>query len=823
MKFIIYSFKGNYENENKIETFKGEKEEIINELKNDKKYHMKVRDDVDYSLFLDIDFSESKIEHVIADIKNYIESLYEIELTNNDFKYSQNPDKKNTFRIVIPKYYTTIQEQDKIFSRFKKLNTALGVDLSVYRDGQFIRLPEQTKPNSKKKRNEIVSKHDIIKGDIQDFLMNDLSKESIEFNTKFDKKNLNLLYDPEQNKVNIDTDDEEDDEDDEDEDADADEDDETDTEEDNNFEEIDNLLKQLQDSEFNEYHSWIKIGLTINGLCSDLDGYELWKKHSERGDEKYIEREWRKNGIIFKNHWSTMKSKKKSKKYTINIIKKWIREDRVDTGISKYNFKDEFSTTTISKFFVKEYGHNFIYKNKQLYYFNKVYWKIDEEYIIINNIVKTEFYTDLLKEFQNYEFNMMKSIDKDNSKGKLDEMAKYKKQLVQLRGQKQREQFIKEMCNDLHKDIEFDTKPNLFAFNNKIFDLYQNKFIEAKPEQYISMTTGYDYDDKYDMKKIDELQSLLNEIFTNEEIRKLNLTILSTGLYGQNIEKFIVNSGCGGNGKGVLNELLLTMVGDYGYKLPSAVLLQPIKQGCNPEIASMNKKRVVVTVEPNQNEQIRTSTVKEITGGSEINARMAFSNVTKTILYCLFIMECNEKPKLDTTDDAMYRRLIEIPFLSQYVDKGKYDLLEEEQKKNIFIANSFYKSNKFKEDYKQALFMIVKDYFKIYKSEGLVIPKVVRSLTNEYMAVSDDIYEWVNDNFKKTGDKNDIIKLKEVYEVFKSSEYFSNLTKIDKRKYNYKYFCLKMESNFFMKKYITETKDRVKIMKEFELSMEMLE
>ena len=47
----------------------------------------------------------------------------------------------------------------------------------------------------------------------------------------------------------------------------------------------------------------------------------------------------------------------------------------------KYDFSKEFSTATISSFFVKEYGEHFIYQNKILYYFNHVYWKVDEEYI----------------------------------------------------------------------------------------------------------------------------------------------------------------------------------------------------------------------------------------------------------------------------------------------------------------------------------------------------------------------------------------------------------------------------------------------------------
>ena len=819
MSSVIYSIVGNYEDENNEIKFKGSMSEIIEELKEDKSYHMKVFMEVDYYLYLDIDSSDSKISFVIEDIMHYLEDLYEVDIDNKDFVFSENPKKKNTYRIIIPKYYTTIDNQLEIFTRFAKYNDKLGVDLSVYRHNQRIRLPEQTKPKNSNKSNQILAKHTIRVGKMEDFIMNIISKESKEFNCKFDKKNLNLFYDP--NKNMVDTKD-------------------IKTSKCTKFEDndvrvketvdVNKLLGELSDDRFVEYDDWISTGMIIHSLSSELDGFEIWRTHSERGGDKFVENEWKTNGLIYKQHWLKFTNTINDKKKSINIIRKWIREDKPlqfdkpkqCKHASKYDFKQEFSTATISTFFVKHYGSKFIYKNKKLYYFNKVYWKVDEEMIYLNNIVKNEFYVDLIKEFQSYELEIMKTVSNDNSKAVMPELAKYKKQLVQLRGQKQREQFIKEICNDLNKDITFDTMPNLYAFNNKVYDLYQNKFVKAESDQYISMTTGYDYDDKYDVKKVEELQRLIDEIFTDESVKKLNLTILSTCLYGQNIEKFVINSGSGGNGKGVLNELVLKMSGNYGYKLPSNVLLQPIKQGCNPEIASMHNKRVIVSVEPDENEKIKTSTIKEITGGDEINARMAFSNETKTILLCTFIMECNEKPKLDSTGEAMYRRLIEISFTSKYVDKCKHNLLDEDQKQKVFIANSFYKSNKFKEDYKQALFMIIKEYFTEFKTNGLVIPQSIQSLTNDYMAVSDDVYEWINDVFTKTNDKKDIIKLKDVYEVFKGSAYFFNLSKLDKRKYNYKYFANKMETNFFMKTYIAEDKRNVKIMKQFKFSDETL-
>ena len=50
------------------------------------------------------------------------------------------------------------------------------------------------------------------------------------------------------------------------------------------------------------------------------------------------------------------------------------------------------------------------------------------------------------------------------------------------------------------------------------------------------------------------------------------------------------------------------------------------------------------------------------------------------------------------------------------------------------------------------------------------------------MAKSDEFLNWFDDNYEKTDNNKDIIKLKVVYENFKASEYFNNLNKVQKGK-----------------------------------------
>jgi phage/plasmid-associated DNA primase len=373
----------------------------------------------------------------------------------------------------------------------------------------------------------------------------------------------------------------------------------------------------------------------------------------------------------------------------------------------------------------------------------------------------------------------------------------------------------------LTKTIVFDSKTHLFAFNNKIFDLKQNQFTTPNPLDYISLTTGYEYDDYYDSKThISTLKTFFKSVFSDPEVGKFDLCVLATGLEGINAEKIIVNSGSGGNGKGVTNELALAAVGNYGYKLPSSVLTQPLKQGGNPEVANLDNKRLVISQEPDvkgKNNKICTATVKELTGGSGLNARVLYSNKTSINLCLTLILECNKKLLLDDVTAADIRRVEEIPFEAKFVDQDTFDKLTEDERVGVSVGSLYYKSPEFKQQYKQAFFEILREHYAIYQKEGLKRPAKCEECKKKYLQKSDLLYSWITDNMEKSEDKNVCEKLKDVYERFRCSEDYTMMDKDEKKKFAKAKFIEDLESNVFLKRYIGLDKGNVKIIKNFKL------
>ena len=167
-------------------------------------------------------------------------------------------------------------------------------------------------------------------------------------------------------------------------------------------------------------------------------------------------------------------------------------------------------------------------------------------------------------------------------------------------------------------------------------------FREYKYDDYISITTGYDWVEPI-KEDIEFIQDMLNKIFPNKDEQKIYLIICSTGLEGRCLERFIIANGNGRNGKGVLNDLLLICFGKYGLIGNNAILFETNKTGSNPEKNNIDKKRFIIFREPPEKSKFENSVIKELTGGGAFSARGHFESNTEKKLYGTIIVECNNQ------------------------------------------------------------------------------------------------------------------------------------------------------------------------------------
>ena len=486
---------------------------------------------------------------------------------------------------------------------------------------------------------------------------------------------------------------------------------------------------------------------------------------------------------------------------------------------------EDFTSCDWAEFFVVKYGDKFVVKDRKVYQFNGVYWvKDNEKYDCLGKFVAQKYFEDLYdfaqKEKKRLEAKKETAItEKADEKliekfEKLIEKADYfiDHKLKNIRNSAQRKAVISDIVMLLKSDIEFDTNPFLFAFNNKVLNLKDGCLVDPpRADDYITTTCGWDFDDTYEFdKKMGELMAIINTIFLDKAVMDAYLQYLSTGLYGEQVEKLGIATGGGSNGKSLLSSLIMIVLGDYGYKLASSLLLSEIKEGANPAVANLSNKRFLLVQEPDPTKRMNASTVKELTGDKTLNARQCYSNDTKTRLRNTTLMEANELPLLnDMTRGgvgfSILRRFDVYSFDATAVTQQEFDKMEEAERTNVIIANPYYKTDKFQHEYKQAFFCILSQHFgKFVKNDMKLspLPPACLKASDAYFKMCDGFNQWFNDHYESCEDQ--YIFISDLYVHYKSDHIFKLLSKSDQKNCTKKNFAEDLKKNMFIKKTFRE-------------------
>tara|TARA_R110002126_G_scaffold174459_5_gene323025 strand:- start:327 stop:2780 length:2454 start_codon:yes stop_codon:yes gene_type:complete len=574
------------------------------------------------------------------------------------------------------------------------------------------------------------------------------------------------------------------------------------------FNEIRNHAKLIDIKYLDDYTSWFKI---MMALKSKGEEYKEVAKTISQKSTKYDNDKFNEiwagtpKGITIATifHYSKISNKHdytelKQKSSRFNVLKYLTTADGDIADVFIYHNKDDL-----------------VYKNDDFYiYHNNTWIKQDKDLTHIQGLINKS----LIIVYNKVDLELAKKIVNEEDEDVNDRYRKKKEIIGKIikiiktsAGMKSISKAVKCKLALMDFDhIEFDALPDVLPFKTKIYDLLTHEFRDYKNTDYITMKINYDYIEQ-EPEILTHFNELFNQIFPIEDIRRDYSIILSSVLFGRggSTDAFIVANGAGGNGKGVLHELMSEMLGIYSFLAPVSVICNPIKQGANPEVAGMNNKRFIIYEEPSATKgcSIDIGSMKMITGGDRINARMNYSNNTETLLKGIHILDANDKPKLNgKMDDSISRRLIDIHFMSKFTAiEDEYENLDYHYK-----ANDYYRTPEFKKVYKHALFQYLIRFIKDYQSkntipiyQGLVgkMSMMTKNRTEKYIENSDFFGSFLRDNIEKTGDKNDILKIREIFNAFKLSEEYQGLYKDDKIMYNgTKKFNKKVSTHILYKK-----------------------
>ncbi|MGW7072582.1 DNA primase family protein [Streptomyces sp. NPDC054855] len=179
-------------------------------------------------------------------------------------------------------------------------------------------------------------------------------------------------------------------------------------------------------------------------------------------------------------------------------------------------------------------------------------------------------------------------------------------------------------------------------------------------------------------------QNFLRDTFGDDEVglettRFLHLLLgySITGDVGAQILPFLYGSGA--NGKSVLLDVMMQVLGDYANAAPPGFLMEKGKFAeHSTELTELHGRRIVVCSELKPNDKFNEARVKLLTGGDKITARRMrqdFFSFTPT--HKLWLLG-NHRPEVHTGGHAFWRRIRLIPFERKVPDRRKIDNLAAE-------------------------------------------------------------------------------------------------------------------------------------------------
>ncbi len=319
---------------------------------------------------------------------------------------------------------------------------------------------------------------------------------------------------------------------------------------------------------------------------------------------------------------------------------------------------------------------------------------------------------------------------------------------------------------DFYKII--DQHKHLLGFDNGVLDLKAMEFRAGVSTDYISMSTGYNYqvyEPTHPMYI--ELVKIIHEILPDKLVREFTMKALASCLDGytadENFYIFSGKNGTGGNGKSTLVDLVSKALGDYAYTAP-VTLLTTKREGANnanSALVGIRNKRFVPTNEPEAGDLLQASTVKSLTGGDMVSTRELHASQIEFKPHAKFIMCCNKVPSFSDFDGGVLRRVKITEFTSRFVEK-----LSESSEDGIleFEINKDLKDRL--EDYSPVFMNILIDYYKLYKNEGIHAPPRVLEVTRKYHEDNDTLKFFVDEFLVR--DKTGFITREELKDLHKS-------------------------------------------------------
>ena len=261
-----------------------------------------------------------------------------------------------------------------------------------------------------------------------------------------------------------------------------------------------------------------------------------------------------------------------------------------------------------------------------------------------------------------------------------------------------------------------------------ILDTTTGELLEHDPKYMITKLAPVQYDPDAVCPLFDKF---LAETTCNDgELEDYILETLGMCLTGDIKEQCLpVWWGSGSNGKSVLIDSVVGLLGDYACEAPSDLLVLKHSDRHPTEIAGLMGKRLVVASETDKGAKLRVQLVKMLTGDLHITARFMRTDFFTYRRTFKTIMRTNNKPKIGENTHAIWRRLKLVPF--------KNEVPDQDQDRELVT--------KLADEWPGILALLLNGCIRWRNRGRLHTPKAVTDATSTYKAENDAVGQFVEE------------------------------------------------------------------------------
>lgn len=291
----------------------------------------------------------------------------------------------------------------------------------------------------------------------------------------------------------------------------------------------------------------------------------------------------------------------------------------------------------------------------------------------------------------------------------------------------------------LIKADDLDRHPNLLCVQNGVVDLEEKKLYPFDSKYLLTQQCRAAY---LPDAQSDTVDNFFKSTQPDEMTRAGLLRWLGYCLSGEVAEeKFMIWTGGGGNGKGVLSATTLELLGSYGVGLAPTALLKSTKPlDADKPTAALNGielARFAISEEMPADGELDTSLIKNLTGGDRINLRRLHCEYRTVKPTSKINLSGNYVPKIENVhDDGLLRRMLNMPFNVKFgtaEHPADHDL-----KKKMLLQDNL-----------NALIRLLVDEAFNWYHDGLIISDAMKKATQENLDANDFINDFICDNYER--------------------------------------------------------------------------